>query len=168
MEIYSENLLAEFEVDTRVFGETAEKILVSLLGAEGEASVVFVSDEKIRELNRTYRGVDRATDVLSFSLEGDAGSHGVIGDVYISLDTAEKQAKEFAVSLEEELLRLLIHGLLHLAGHTHDGKGDAARMRRLERLRMKEHIGAVAGGAKRRTRRRGRRPNEERDGRRDR
>jgi len=64
--------------------------------------------------------------VLSFSLEGTR-SRGVIGDVYISLETAEKQAKELDVPLEEELLRLLIHGLLHLAGHTHDGKEDAAR-----------------------------------------
>ncbi len=168
MEIYSENLVAGFDVDTRAFGEAARRILVSLVGPEGEASVVFVADEKIRDLNREYRGVDRATDVLTFSLGKDPMNRGVLGDVYISIETAERQAVEREAPLEEELLRLLVHGLLHLVGHTHDGREDGARMRRLEKKEAAEHLPLVAGGAKRKQRRTRRKPSEEHHGDRER
>jgi probable rRNA maturation factor len=168
LEIYSENLLAGFEVDTQVYGKAAERILASLVGPDGEGSVVFVSDKKIRDLNRTYRGVDRATDVLTFALGGGRTNRGVLGDVYISLETAERQAREGAVPLEEELLRLMIHGLLHLVGHTHDGKEDSAVMRRLERKNMRNHLRYVEGCARRKPARRKRKPREGGDGRRER
>ena len=132
MEIYSENLQRKIEIDTEVYRRAAEEILSSLIGPEGEGSVGFVSDGRIRALNRDYRRVDRPTDVLSFSFAGDPFARGVVGDVFISAETAAAQAAERGAPVEEELLRLLIHGLLHLAGHTHDAEKDGGRMRALE------------------------------------
>ncbi|MFH1681099.1 MAG: rRNA maturation RNase YbeY, partial [Candidatus Eisenbacteria bacterium] len=100
----------------------------------------------------TYRGVDRATDVLTFSLYGDALSRGVLGDVYISLETAKRRADRRGIPFEEEVLRLLVHGLLHLVGHTHGGATDTARMRELERGFMEEHLERAARGPKGRSR----------------
>jgi probable rRNA maturation factor len=133
VEVCSRNRQRRIEVDAGTFGVWAAEILEDLAGSGGEASVVFVSDRRIRELNREYRGADRATDVLTFSLAGEPLAGGVLGDVYISAERARKQAEERGVSLEEEILRLLVHGLLHLVGHTHDGSRDTARMARLER-----------------------------------
>ncbi|MFH1277416.1 MAG: rRNA maturation RNase YbeY [Candidatus Eisenbacteria bacterium] len=146
MEVYSENLQRNVEVDTESFRGTAERILTSLVGPSGEASVVFVSDDRIRELNRDYRKIDLPTDVLSFSCYNDEMSGGVIGDVFISVETAGRQAAERGVSLEEELTRLMIHGLLHLVGHTHDGEEDGGRMRELEEKLYAAHRIGTAGG----------------------
>jgi len=156
LEICSVNLLEKCEVDTGVYGAIAEEILSRLIGPDGEGSVVFVSDERIRELNRDYRSVDRATDVLSFSFLEEEHRSGVIGDVYISLETARRQAEERGIPLGEEVLRLLVHGLLHLAGHVHDEDVDAARMAEEEERFFRQHrgrvtsacrwVGAAAGG----------------------
>ena len=85
-----------------------------------EVSVLFVNDEKIHILNRDYRGKDRPTDVLSFaSLDGNEGENFIfksLGDIVISLDTAKKQAIEYKTTFNEELIRLLTHGTLHLVG----------------------------------------------------
>jgi probable rRNA maturation factor len=148
LEICSENLLEKCKVDTGIFAAIAEEILDSLIGPEGEGSVVFVSDDRIRELNRDYRSVDRPTDVLSFSFLGEEHSTGVIGDVYISLETARRQAEERGISLDEEVLRLMVHGLLHLVGHTHDEDAEAARMSELEESHVVRHRGRVAGACR--------------------
>ncbi len=145
MEIYSENLLESFDIDTKAFARIAGEILSDLLGADGEASVIFVSDKKIHELNRTYRHVDRPTDVLSFGFLDDEMSHGMIGDVYISLDTAKRQAEERGAPLNDELLRLMVHGLLHLAGHTHDGEEDTSKMKTIEDRLFLTHY-PISGG----------------------
>lgn len=143
MEIYSENLLKKIDVDTDTYASIAAAVLKGQVGAEGEASVIFVSDERIRELNREYRRVDKPTDVLSFAMGDDGMNQGVIGDVYISLETAARQAREQNAPFEEELLRLMIHGLLHLVGHTHDGDEDTKRMRALEEDLMSAHLNSL-------------------------
>ena len=99
------------------------------LGADGwELSVLVAGDRIVRELNRSYRGVDEATDVLSFSqLEGPAvpGAtpvhEGLAGDVVVSLPTAKRLAAEAGAPLEQEIRRLLVHGILHLRGMDHEG-----------------------------------------------
>ena len=112
-------------------------------------SISFTDDRHIHELNLQYRGKDKATDVLSFSLtEGDDEYYGPsLGDVVISLDTAKMQAKRYGVSLSCEVLRLLIHGLLHLTGFDHEGvpAREATRMRRRER-RFYSELSAKAKG----------------------
>lgn len=103
---------------------------------DAELSLVLVGDEEIRQLNAEYRGKDRATDVLSFSLlEGAHASRrgALLGDVVVSLETAERQALRAGRRLEEEVLRLLAHGVLHLLGHDHEERGEARRMRAAER-----------------------------------
>lgn len=105
---------------------------------DGELSVLLTDDSEIRSLNHQYRGIDKPTDVLSFSqLEGNTipHEHGplILGDVVISLDRAREQAKDLNVSVEEELRRLLIHGLLHLMGYDHEGSvAQAKKMKEME------------------------------------
>ncbi len=91
-----------------------------------EISISFTDDNDIRELNRAYRSKDKATDVLSFSqleqVDNEvAHMHStILGDIVISLDTAERQAQELGVTFEDEIKRLLIHGTLHLFGYDHE------------------------------------------------
>lgn len=88
-----------------------------------EVSVLFCADEFMQELNKTYRGIDAPTDVLSFeaedSYDDEEGSWKCVGDIIISLDTLPKNAEYFEVDLNSELKRLLVHGLLHLNGMDH-------------------------------------------------
>jgi len=97
-----------------------------------EVSVLLVSDEEIKALNRDYRGVGVVTDVLAFSqLEGEefgADGGNVLGDVVISVETATRQAQEHAHSVEDEMDLLLVHGLLHLLGYDHKVPEDEKRM----------------------------------------
>jgi probable rRNA maturation factor len=104
------------------------------LGVAGEVSVSFVTDEEIHELNRTYRGVDRPTDVLSFALaEGEempaaADEPVSFGDIVVSLPTAARQAAEYGHSLEREVAFLLVHGFLHLNGFDHQEEAEEREM----------------------------------------
>ncbi len=90
----------------------------------------------MRSLNRRYRGIDRTTDVLSFSFrEGAFGDlrPDALGDIVVSVPQAERQAREAGHSLVREIEILLIHGLLHLLGYDHErGPSEARRMRRRE------------------------------------
>ena len=99
-------------------------------------SVVFTDDLEIHQLNRAWRGKDKPTDVLSFSqLEGsDTIITDSLGDLVISLDTAVKQAKKFHCTIEQEILRLMVHGVLHLFGYDHEkvSRREADLMRRFQ------------------------------------
>jgi probable rRNA maturation factor len=117
-------------------GTSAERIatvILECLGrADAELSVAFVDDERMRGLNRDWRGKDATTDVLSFSqIEGEAMSSGVdlLGDVVISVPVLERQAADGGWSVDEELARLLLHGVLHLLGFDHENDEDARVMR---------------------------------------
>ncbi len=88
-----------------------------------EISLLITDDAQVRELNRTYRGIDAPTNVLSFPMqEGDFSdiTSGLLGDVVISLDTAQREAEEADISLSERMSQLLIHGILHLVGYDHE------------------------------------------------
>lgn len=107
-----------------------------------EISVVLTDDKEVHQLNLSYRGKNKPTDVLSFSqIESGAMFTTSLGDVVISLDTTLNQADSYGNTFEEELLRLLIHGILHLAGYDHEGVSsvEAQRMRRLERKLFQEY-----------------------------
>lgn len=93
---------------------------------KAELSVLFTDDSGIKALNRQYLGKNRPTDVLSFPMDDPS----IIGDIVISVERAKAQSKEFGVRLNEELARLLVHGLLHLLGYDHvRGGSQAKRMR---------------------------------------
>ena len=98
----------------------------------GEVSVLLTTDRKIRRLNRTYRGKDKATDVLSFPAESFIEKQeNIAGDLAISVDTAQKQGIACGHPLGAEIKVLMLHGLLHLAGYDHEQ--DDGRMARRER-----------------------------------
>lgn len=105
--------------------------------SRSSATLVFTSDEEIRALNCEFRGLDRATDVLSFHMqelagEADPAGDGVfLGDIVISVQTASRHAGR--ARLGGELERLAVHGLCHLFGHDHHRPGPARRMRALEK-----------------------------------
>ncbi|HEX7063941.1 MAG TPA: rRNA maturation RNase YbeY [Bacillales bacterium] len=101
-----------------------------------EVSVTFVDNEKIRELNRTYRNIDRSTDVLSFAFQEEEMESKIVGaevpqmlgDIVISVAKAEEQAKQYNHSFSRELGFLSVHGFLHLCGYDHMTEADEKRM----------------------------------------
>ena len=100
-----------------------------------ELSVLFCDDAFIQQLNKDFRDIDSPTDILSFEdgteYEDEDGKWYSAGDIAISLETFAKNAKEFGVSLDNELKRLLIHGILHLSGMDH-GEAHIAKDRTFE------------------------------------
>lgn len=115
--------------------DLAEAMLEKLALAEAELSVLLTDDRTIQTLNRDHRQKDKPTDVLAFPLP-DAG-HGeprLLGDVVISLDTAQRQADSRRRQLLAEVRFLLAHGLLHLVGYDHD---TAPRKRRMDAMAKK-------------------------------
>jgi probable rRNA maturation factor len=124
--------------------------------ARGAVAIALVDDGRVRRLNRTYRGIDRATDVLSFP----NGTGGALGDIVIATGVARRQAAAIGHSYQIEVRTLALHGLLHLLGYDHER--DAGEMRRVEeRLRRRGGLtrGLIARtvqGDKKRTQRRAR------------
>ncbi|MBQ0105050.1 MAG: rRNA maturation RNase YbeY [Armatimonadetes bacterium] len=106
-----------------------------------EVSISFVSDVEIQNLNRQYRNIDRPTDVLSFALaEGEEmPDDTMLGDIVISYDTAEKQAKEFNHPLEIEINHLICHSMLHLFGFDHIKEEDRKEMFSEHRQILKDY-----------------------------
>jgi probable rRNA maturation factor len=145
--------LIELQSDIEAPGVDAhalERIAYHALELEGvgqpaELSIVLTGDATVRALNRDYRNTDAPTDVLSFAqTEGDvfarpdeASRH--LGDVVISIDTARRQAQEYALALQDEVAHLLVHGILHLLGYDHEAAED-------ERI-MRQHEDAILGEA---------------------
>jgi probable rRNA maturation factor len=123
-------------VDARLLVARARAVLRALGHARSELSIALVDDAEIRALNADWRGRDRPTDVLSFSLlEGEAQRHrgSLLGDVVISVETAAAQASARHRGLDDEVARLLVHGVLHLLGHDHEEDAEARLMRAEER-----------------------------------
>ena len=92
-----------------------------------EFNVIFVDKDKIHEINKEYRGIDRETDVISFALEDDPDiklDHRILGDIYICIEKAYSQAEEYGHSRLREIAFLMIHGLLHLLGYDHMEKEE--------------------------------------------
>lgn len=113
------NRLSEWSVapdDETLIVRAAEKALAAAGPRTGEVSVTFVSPDEIRALNRQFLGHDLPTDVIAFEL-GDVEI--LLGDVYICPDVARENAAERGEDLETELLRLVIHGALHVIGYDH-------------------------------------------------
>jgi probable rRNA maturation factor len=102
-----------------------------------ELSIVLCDDAFIQDLNRTWRDKDEKTDVLSFPMESDA----LLGDLVISLPTAERQALGLGHTLEQELRVLLVHGFLHLLGYDHIEPADATEMRDAEGRMLRDVLG---------------------------
>ena len=110
------------------------------LSPQTEVDMTLVDDAAIHELNRTYRGIDRPTDVLSFALDegeeepevDDDEIEHLLGDVIISAPTAVRQGEEYGHGLEREMTYLAVHGMLHLLGYDHMEEKDKLIMRKRE------------------------------------
>ncbi len=101
----------------------SETVLKGLGFDRREVSVLLTNDAEIHELNLAYRKKDKPTDVLSFPMDDEL----LLGDIVISIERAASQAVSFDVTLDEELGRLVVHGLLHLLGYDHVKGGRQAR-----------------------------------------
>jgi probable rRNA maturation factor len=120
------------KIATGSWSKQAEEMLAAIGKSDSSVTIAFVSDQKIRKLNKQFRGIDKATDVLSFPSDEAVQ----LGDIAISIQTAERQARENGLTLNGEIAQLILHGLLHLSGYDHET--DGGEMNRLElRLRKK-------------------------------
>ena len=129
------NRQRRLQLDTEAWSNFATKALNAIGKSESSATIAFVSDKRIRELNRQFRGIDKATDVLSFPAEEELN----LGDVAVSVETAATQARDNGLTLDREIAQLILHGLLHLSGYDH--ATDNGQMNRLElKLRRKLDI----------------------------
>ncbi len=95
----------------------------------GMLNIIFVDNEEIHNINKKYRGIDRVTDVISFALEDDdtlinPSDIRILGDIYVSIEKALEQAKEYGHSFERELSFLVVHGVYHLLGYDHMEKEE--------------------------------------------
>ena len=105
-------------------------------------SIIIIDNERIHEINREYRGIDRPTDVISFALEENEDyevKERMLGDIYISIDKVYEQAKEYGHSIKRELYFLVTHGFLHLLGYDHMKKEDEEVMFSLQEKILEEY-----------------------------
>lgn len=133
-EILVKNLHSQKKVKLKTIKRLAEKILKEEKNKQN-VNIILADDKYIKGLNRKFLKKNRSTDVLSFGMkEGNKQTPepDVLGEVYISLDRAEKQAKEYNQSLQKEVNLLVTHGLLHLLGYDHKKKEQKEKMRKKE------------------------------------
>jgi len=138
-------------VQVNIFSDSDRRIprkkireLISLIEEEEEPpdstiNIIFVRDRKIALLNRNYRGKSGVTDVLSFNIDNEPGESNIFGEIYISTDTAARNAAIFKIGFHKEILHLCCHGLLHLLGYDHEKDDDAEIMEARER----QYLGGV-------------------------
>ena len=120
---------------------------IELSGGRVEVSVVLSDDDRVHELNRDYRGIDRATNVLSFAtLEGErrapTDAPMLLGDIIVAFETVDGEAKQESKTLEAHLAHMVVHGMLHLMGYDHETDSDADEMESLE-IRALEGLGVA-------------------------
>jgi probable rRNA maturation factor len=146
--IYYRNAVRRSGVDARALRAAARRLLAAVDEDHASLSLTLVSDAEMRTINKEHRGKDRPTDVLSFSIDGAVPGNGqaasperLLGDVVISVETARRQAAGYDATLQQEIYRLLIHGLLHVMGHDHQLAAERRIMQREER-RLAAAIGS--------------------------
>jgi probable rRNA maturation factor len=134
-----QNVHPELKVSDRMLRLLVRNILATEKAGSG-VDVILIGDEFMKQLNRKFTKRSGTTDVLSFGMregEGGAMEYPSLGDVYVSLDQAKRQADEHGVDFPEEVARLVAHGILHLLGYDHADKGGAGLMKRTEEMYLK-------------------------------
>ncbi len=121
----------ELTEEEKMIQKLVKEVLKEEKVRNAECNIIFVDNEKIHEINREYRHIDRVTDVISFALEDEMENEPsaqyemtVLGDIYISVDRAKEQALEYGHSFLREICFLAIHGMLHLLGYDHQTTED--------------------------------------------
>lgn len=126
IEIYQlpEDLILSLNLLKKIILDTCHDILLSA----SSISFIFVSDEELAEIHGAFLHDNSITDVITFNL----GENDIEGEIYISSDRAKDQAKQYKVSYEEEVIRLMIHGILHLADYNDIKEADRKKMKEEE------------------------------------
>jgi len=122
----------------------AERILSDLGCRESELSILLVDDDEMQRLNRAYLCRDRPTNVLAFAMKEGKDPHlnpALLGDVVVSTETAQREALQRDVTLEEEMALLLVHGILHLLGYDHEDDPSAAAEMQTKEEEVLTHLG---------------------------
>ena len=116
-----------FSVDYRAMVKLARTVLAAEKGDDWFVNIVYCKDKETIELNRRFKNKKKTTDVLAFDLT-DRSDGDCLGEVYVNLQQAKRQAKENEVPYDEEVKRLTVHGLLHLLGYRDDTLASAEKM----------------------------------------
>ncbi len=138
MTVHYRNDVRGSGVDARALKRTMKTLLAEVDEKDSSISITLVDDAAIQEINRAHRGKDKSTDVLSFpmfddTIEDPEIEERLLGDIVISVETARRQATDYDAPLQQEIYRLLIHGLLHVMGHDHMEPEERAAMEAEER-----------------------------------
>jgi probable rRNA maturation factor len=147
MKLQIRNNQNKIKINKRNIRGTVLKILKILDCVDKEISLSFVDDENIKQLNKQYLGRDKATNVISFSLqEGEYSDINpqIMGDIIVSVETAQRDAIKGNLTVTQEFEFLIIHGILHLLGYNHENttKKETNKMRQKE----KDLFNAINGG----------------------
>ena len=127
------NLNKKYRLEVSQLKKLAQKILKKE-DCKTNLNLILVMDSFMRKLNQKFLGKNKTTDVLSFPLESEGEREPpFLGEVYISLEQAKRQARQYQVSFSDELKRLVTHGVLHLLGYDHKTKKEALAMRKKEK-----------------------------------
>lgn len=148
MEVLIDNRQSKITINNEI-ENLVKEVCEECLKLEGrslnyEISVSFVDNEEIRELNKTYRGKDKATDVLSFPMEDDEilveenSEEAILGDIVISAEKALEQSEDYGHSFEREIAYLTAHSMFHLMGYDHMTEEEKKIMRDKEKQIMKK------------------------------
>lgn len=130
MKIWIRNLQKHIPLDLRRIRRSAQRILADLGLPDAELSILLVDDAQIQDMNRRHLGRDKPTNVLAFSMrEGEFSTlhPQLLGDLVISVETAQRQSNRFGLNGMEMIILLMDHGILHLLGYEHEGTRKGAR-----------------------------------------
>ncbi len=134
-------------IDERVLINTLIRVIDESDRDDVHLQVVLTDNAMLQDLNRTYRGINRTTDVLSFEMGDDVHLEDVPqGEVYISIERAREQAAEASRTIDEEIAHLAVHGTLHVLGSEHDTDVGHARMTELEQTHLAHWRAAATTG----------------------
>jgi len=142
MEVQIDNRQSSYEISLEKMKQAVRVILGALDCPDGEISILIVDDPQIKKLNRKYLNRNSPTNVIAFPMREGEFTHlspQLLGDVVISTDTAAKEAQNSAMSMEQRLTELLVHGILHLFGYDHETSAQDAR-KMAEKSRQLLHL----------------------------
>jgi len=149
MAVFIQNRQRKYILEMAEVRAWALQILKMERREKAELSLVFVNNRRIRAYNKAHRKMDRATDVLAFPmLEGPGRGlqPNLLGDVMISLEKTDAEARLYGRSFNQQLRILLIHGILHLLGYDHEGTEDEARRMEVRERTILNHLRAAENG----------------------
>jgi probable rRNA maturation factor len=129
------NYELDFQLDDEtLYSAWLSKVISSEIKNEGEINYIFCDDEYLLEINQQYLDHDTLTDIISFDYSVGNELHG---DIFISIERVRENAEDFKVSFEEELMRVMVHGILHYCGYKDKSDKDEVIMRQKEEEKMK-------------------------------